>query len=113
HLVDDPDVAWATAGPLLVAGLGSGLVIAPNQTITLSEVPVSEASTAGGVLQTAQRIGSAVGIAVVGVVFFGEIPGGGQGSGSGSSGAAALRLWTTAFQRGLTVILALVGVSLV
>lgn len=111
HLVDDPDVAWATAGPLLVAGLGSGLVIAPNQTITLSEVPVREASTAGGVLQTAQRIGSAIGIAIVGVVFFGEIPGGGQSS--GGSGGIDPQLWDRAFERGLTVILALVGVSLV
>lgn len=109
HLVRGPNVAWATAAPLLLAGIGSGLVIAPNQTITLSEVPVREASTAGGVLQTAQRIGSAIGIAVVGVVFFGEIPGGGQSS--GSSGANP-QLWATAFDRGLTVILALVGVSL-
>ncbi|GAA3102895.1 MFS transporter [Streptosporangium carneum] len=66
-------VAWAIAGPLLVAGLGSGLVISPNQTLTLSQVPVSEAGTAGGVLQTGQRIGTAVGIAAIGSVFFAEV----------------------------------------
>ncbi|MDH6131961.1 EmrB/QacA subfamily drug resistance transporter [Kitasatospora sp. MAA4] len=73
HLWSGPSVGWTTLGPLLVAGIGSGLVISPNQTLTLSEVPVSRAGSAGGVLQTAQRIGSAVGIAAVGSVFFSRI----------------------------------------
>jgi EmrB/QacA subfamily drug resistance transporter len=70
HLDTGRSVGWAMAGPLLFAGVGSGLVIAPNQTLTLSEVPVERAGSAGGVLQTAQRIGSAAGIAAVGSVFF-------------------------------------------
>ena len=45
-LAGRPRAGWATAGPLLVAGIGSGLVIAPNQTITLSEVPVERAAAA-------------------------------------------------------------------
>ena len=109
RLVSGPGVAWATVAPLLLAGIGSGLVIAPNQTITLSEVPVSEASTAGGVLQTAQRIGSAIGIAVVGAMFFSQIPGGGQSTGTAG---ASPQVWATAFDRGLMVILALVGLAL-
>jgi MFS family permease len=75
HLDTGRTVGWATAGPLLFAGLGSGLVIAPNQTLTLSEVPVARAGSAGGVLQTAQRIGSAIGIAAVGSVFFSRVGG--------------------------------------
>lgn len=63
-------VIWLAAAPLLVAGFGSGLVISPNVTLTLAEVPVARAGSAGGVLQTGQRIGSAVGIASVGSVFF-------------------------------------------
>jgi hypothetical protein len=63
------DVAMYTALPLLLAGLGGGLVISPNQTLTLSQVPVRRAGSAGGVLQTGQRIGSAAGIAVTGSVF--------------------------------------------
>ncbi len=59
--------------PLLIAGIGGGLVIAPNQTLTLAEVPVEHAGTAGGLLQTSQRIGAAVGIAAVGSVFFAHI----------------------------------------
>ncbi|WP_344972452.1 MFS transporter [Streptosporangium fragile] len=70
RLVPGEHVAWATAVPLLLAGLGSGLVISPNQTLTLSEVPVARAGSAGGVLQTGQRMGAALGIAVIGAVFF-------------------------------------------
>ncbi|WP_285683910.1 MFS transporter [Actinoplanes sp. NBRC 103695] len=64
---------WAATVPLLLAGLGSGLVISPNQTLTLAEVPVKRAGSAGAVLQTGQRIGTALGIAVAGTVFFARL----------------------------------------
>ncbi len=73
HLVEGTGLGWAAAAPLLVAGVGSGLVISPNVTLTLSEVPVAQAGVAGGVLQTAQRIGSAAGIAITGSVFYGVL----------------------------------------
>ncbi|MGC5334469.1 MFS transporter [Micromonospora sp. DT62] len=66
-------VPWLTAAPLLVAGLGSGLVIAPNQTLTLAQVPVRQAGSGAGMLQTGQRIGSAAGIAAVGSIFFSSL----------------------------------------
>ncbi|WP_433307585.1 MFS transporter [Actinoplanes sp. CA-030573] len=91
---------WATAVPLLVAGLGSGLVIAPNQTITLSEVPVRRAGSAAAVLQTGQRIGTAVGIAAVGSVFFNRLAGNGGD-------------WQAAFRTSLWVIIAFVGIALI
>jgi EmrB/QacA subfamily drug resistance transporter len=65
-----PWVGAYTAGPLLFAGLGSGAVIAPNQTLTLANVPTAQGSTAAGVFQTGQRIGTAIGIAAVGAIFF-------------------------------------------
>ncbi len=73
HLVPDSGTGWATLAPLLVGGLGAGLVISPNQALTLSEVPVERAGTAGGLLQVGQRIGAAVGIAAVGSVFFAQV----------------------------------------
>ena len=73
HLVPEQGTGWATLAPLLIAGLGAGLVISPNQTLTLSEVPVERAGTAGGLLQVGQRIGAAVGIAAVGSVFFARV----------------------------------------
>ncbi|MDN5796516.1 MAG: MFS transporter [Intrasporangium sp.] len=68
---DDP--GWWIAPPLLIAGIGSGLVISPNVTLTVSEVPVAQAGTASGVLQTGQRIGTSAGIALIGSVFFGAV----------------------------------------
>lgn len=75
---------WALTGPLLLAGLGNGLVIAPNQDFVLESVPRQQAGTAGAALITAQRLGAAIGIAVIGTALFGSGPGG-SGSGSGSS----------------------------
>ena len=62
--------AWATAGPLLVAGLGGGMVTSPNITLALQKVPMRMAGAAGGALQTAQRIGSAIGTAVLATIFY-------------------------------------------
>ncbi len=61
------------AGPLFVAGFGSGLVIAPNQTLALAEIPPEEGGTAAGVFQTAQRVGSAIGTALGGSLLFGQL----------------------------------------
>jgi EmrB/QacA subfamily drug resistance transporter len=93
-------VALYAIVPLMIAGLGGGLVISPNQTLSLSEVPVARAGSAGGVLQTAQRIGSAAGIAVTGSVFYGHL--------RTSHGDFA-----AAFRAGLMVIVAFVGAALV
>jgi len=61
---------WALLLPLLVAGLGNGLFIAPNAQFIVATVDRSEAGGASGVIGVMQRIGSAIGIAVVGSVLF-------------------------------------------
>ncbi|MGP3964564.1 MFS transporter [Nonomuraea sp. 3N208] len=95
-LVPGHGVGLATALPLLVAGLGSGLVISPNQAIALSEVPPEGGGSAAGVLQTGQRLGSAIGIAAAGSTFFGSLADG----------------WPTAFRHGLLVVLLFVALAL-
>ncbi|MEV7552603.1 MFS transporter [Amycolatopsis sp. NPDC089917] len=67
----DPGAAagWWFAVPLLVAGVGGGMVISPNTTLTLECVPTSMAGVAGGALQTGQRIGTAIGTVVLASVF--------------------------------------------
>jgi EmrB/QacA subfamily drug resistance transporter len=73
-LVPSPDLTnWDLLGPLLVAGFGSGLFIAPNVQFIVATVDPSEAGAASGVISTMQRIGSAIGIAVIGSVFFGNL----------------------------------------
>ncbi len=69
-----PSAIYLMAGPLLVMGIGSGALITPNQTLTLADVDPVAGSTAGGVLQTSQRIGLAVGQSVIGAVFFAALP---------------------------------------
>jgi len=73
HLTAPVPGGWDLVGPLLLAGLGSGMVIAPNQDFVLARVPSQEAGTASAVLGTAQRLGSAIGIAVIGSVLFGNL----------------------------------------
>jgi MFS family permease len=51
--------------PLLAAGLGGGGVVSPNFTLTLADVPPRMGGAAGGALQTGQRIGSALGAALL------------------------------------------------
>ncbi len=67
--------SWALLGPLLVAGIGSGLFIAPNAQFIVATVDPQEAGAASGVIGTMQRLGSAIGIAVIGSVFFGSLTG--------------------------------------
>ncbi len=56
---------WVAVPTLLLAGIGGGGVISPNFTLTLAEVPPRMGGAAGAALQTGQRIGSALGAAVL------------------------------------------------
>ena len=60
---------WWFAVPLLIGGIGGGMVISPNTTLTLECVPTSMAGVAGGALQTGQRIGTAIGTVVLASLF--------------------------------------------
>jgi Na+/melibiose symporter-like transporter len=62
---------WMLLGPLAIAGVGSGFFIAPNARFIVATVDGAEAGAASGVIGTMQRVGSAIGIAVVSSVLFG------------------------------------------
>ena len=70
-LVTQPtDRLWWTLAPaMFLAGVGGGGVISPNFTLTLAEVPPQMGGAAGGALQTGQRIGSALGAALLMTVY--------------------------------------------
>lgn len=66
HL-DSWDIVW----PLAVAGLGIGVVVAPLNDFVLGGAPPESAGAASGLQATMIQIGSAAGVAVLGVILFG------------------------------------------
>jgi MFS family permease len=102
--IDGPRAAVVMAAWMALAGVGNGVVISPNQTLTLADVPVAQGGAAGGLLQTTQRIGAAVGVAVVTSVFFATLAGDPGGLAGGYGPALSV---------GLRVTLALLTVALV
>jgi hypothetical protein len=83
--LDGPELIPA----LFVGGLGMGCIIAPLINIILAGISLGDAGAASGVLTTTQQIGGAMGVAVVGVIFFGLI--GGQADGAVASVVPQLR----------------------
>jgi EmrB/QacA subfamily drug resistance transporter len=61
---------WDLAAPLAAAGVGLGLLVVPLVDVALATVDPADAGAASGAYGTLQQCGAAVGVAVVGVVFF-------------------------------------------
>lgn len=78
---------WQHAPGLVLAGLGVGLVVGPVVDIVLERVPLRDAGSASGVLNTADQLGVAMGIALAGSIFFARS---GALAESGADQAAAL-----------------------
>lgn len=83
-----------SAGPLLLAGLGGGMVTTPNLTLSLQSVPVQMAGAAGGAIQTAQRVGSTIGSAVLATVYYQVLA---RGGGGYPAAVAEVLLWASGF----------------
>lgn len=59
--------------PLLIAGLGMGMVFVPLFDIVLAGVGDHEVGSASGILQALQQLGMSLGVAGLGTLFFGLI----------------------------------------
>ena len=70
---------------LVVVGTGAGLVLAPVTGIILAGIRSADAGAASGVLATAQQVGAAAGIAIAGIIFFGQL-----GTNANSAASAAV-----------------------
>jgi len=64
---------WVMAGVMVLGGFAGGLVISPNQTLTLADIPVASGGVAGSVGQLGQRIGTAVGTAIALALFYATV----------------------------------------
>jgi EmrB/QacA subfamily drug resistance transporter len=62
--------------PLLVTGIGMGMLTAPLTGIVLTRVAPEQAGTVSGLQATTVQLGNSIGVAVIGVVFFSALPGG-------------------------------------
>jgi EmrB/QacA subfamily drug resistance transporter len=76
--------AWLILAMVPFGG-GMGLAIPPLINLVLRAVPPADAGAASGTLVTAQQIGNALGVAIVGTVFFSEL---GSATGAAAHGDA-------------------------
>lgn len=101
----------ATIGLLAVAGLGMGMLAGPLPPVIVSDVDRAQAGAASATLKTAQQIGGAAGVALIGAAYFtagdgagarlaGLYPGGAAFAGLlGVAMLAALRLPAVIFKK--------------
>lgn len=89
---------WWLLITLGIFGIGQGAVISPNQTLTLAEVPLEYAGSSGAIIQTGQRIGTSVGIAIITALVFALLP---------------LTNWHLAFSLGFASIILILCLALV
>ena len=87
---------WAFLPPLLIAGIGLGLGFSSLFQLVLANVPPRDAGSGSGALQAFQQVGGALGVAIIGQIFFTTL---GDSFASGGTphaafaGASALALW--------------------
>jgi EmrB/QacA subfamily drug resistance transporter len=64
---------WDLVPALVISGVGLGMLVVPLVDVALATVPTTEAGAASGAYGTIQQVGAALGVAVVGTVFFGVV----------------------------------------
>jgi EmrB/QacA subfamily drug resistance transporter len=85
---------------LLLVGAGMGLCITPLTTTVLASAGPQSAGMVSGALSTMQQVGNSIGVAVVGVVFFGAVPHGyGHAFSLSVAGLGGLMLGVAALSR--------------
>lgn len=89
---------WVLAVPLTLIGVSQGMTISPNQTLTLNAVDARYGGVAGGILQLGQRLGQAIGTALIPGILFSVVDSGGA--------------WIVAFTYALVTIMAVTVLAL-
>ncbi len=92
---------WALVPALLLMGLGAGFVFGQLFDIILAGVAMDEVGSASGLLNAVQQLASALGVAVLGTVFFSRLT-----DGHLPTDALAITAWVTLIPLALTFALA-------
>jgi EmrB/QacA subfamily drug resistance transporter len=66
---------WKLTPSFVVFGIGLGMLIATLNDLILTGVRNDDAGSATGVLNTAGQVAGAVGVAIIGLIFFGQLAG--------------------------------------
>ena len=64
---------WQLAPTLFILGAGMGMVVMPLLPFVLSSVDPDDAGSASGIANAVQQVGGALGVALIGAVFFGRL----------------------------------------
>jgi predicted MFS family arabinose efflux permease len=75
---------------LLLQGAGLGMVMAPLVSTVLAGLPPQHAGVASGVLSMVQQASNALGVALIGILFYGRLGHGADAAGYASAFGAAL-----------------------
>ena len=90
-----PMVRSAYILPLMIAGLGLGSAISPLFQTVLFNVSPQETGSASGALQAFQQVGGALGLAIMGEIFFSSL------HESMKTGTSLLGAYASALSQGL------------
>lgn len=71
----DGSLVWLVP-PLVIDGIGMGMALSPLVATAVAGVPPHHAGAASGVVSTTMQVGGALGVSVVGVVFYRALAGG-------------------------------------
>ena len=103
HVASADTTFWVFVPGLIVTGAGFGLMVAPIGMFSIAEVPVEQAGSASGLFNTTTQLANAIGIALLGTLFF-EVA-------SRQRSAFPAELFGPAFQVVLVAVAALMAVA--
>ncbi|MER6081525.1 MFS transporter [Streptomyces sp. NPDC001833] len=69
-LAGDGITSWHAVVPMLLLGSGMGMLLAPLTGMTINDVEPRAAGAASGLINAAGQLGAALGVAVIGAIFF-------------------------------------------
>ncbi|MEU3147462.1 MULTISPECIES: MFS transporter [unclassified Streptomyces] len=69
-LAGESITSWHAVVPMLLLGSGMGMLLAPLTGLTLNNVEPREAGAASGLINAAGQLGAALGVAIIGAIFF-------------------------------------------